>query len=147
MLLKCSCPTTPIQMTTKINQKVSSPLILPMRIHSYPHVETLTRALTHLESYQTPIQSQTISILTRRCTEPLSNARSIPAQYRGARRSVTSPSPFVSTVWRPLGGFFASGGPGERLKEDLGKEWCEVVFEDVVVRYVFLPFYLQFVGN
>ncbi|KAG9087523.1 hypothetical protein FRC06_002496 [Ceratobasidium sp. 370] len=100
--------------------------------------ETLLRALANLGSYEKPISTQVISILTRRCADPLSNARSIPAQYRGARRTVTAPSPFIATIWRPLSAFFADGGPGAKLKGDLGPKWCEVIFEDVVAKYTSL---------
>ncbi|KAG8712025.1 hypothetical protein FRC09_020291 [Ceratobasidium sp. 395] len=100
--------------------------------------ETLIRALANLASYEKPISTQIITILTRRCADPLSNARSIPAQYRGARRTVTAPSPFIASVWRPLSAFFANNGPGARLKEDLGPRWCEVIFEDVVAKYTTL---------
>jgi hypothetical protein len=100
------------------------------------HSDTLFRALSNLASYEKPISVQIITILTRRCADPLSNARSIPAQYRGARRAVTAPSPFVASVWRPLSRFFADGGPGARLKEDFATEWCEAVFEDVVARSI-----------
>ncbi|KAG8696086.1 hypothetical protein FRC08_007377 [Ceratobasidium sp. 394] len=100
--------------------------------------ETLLRALANLGSYEKPISTQVIAILTRRCADPLSNARSIPAQYRGARRTVTAPSPFIASVWRPLSVFFTDGGPGARLRGDLGPKWCEVIFEDVVARYTSL---------
>ncbi|CAE6448860.1 unnamed protein product [Rhizoctonia solani] len=100
--------------------------------------DTLVRSLKSIGSYEKAISSRAIAILTRRCAEPLANAKSIPVQYRGARRSVTEPSPFVTTVWRPLATFFGDHGPGERLKQDFGKEWCSIVFEDVVARYVAL---------
>ncbi|KAG9125297.1 hypothetical protein FRC07_008218, partial [Ceratobasidium sp. 392] len=88
--------------------------------------------------FEKPISTQAITILTRRCADPLSNARSIPAQYRGARRTVTAPSPFIASVWRPLGTFFANNGPGTKLKENLGPKWCETIFEDVVAKYTTL---------
>ncbi|CAE6517893.1 unnamed protein product [Rhizoctonia solani] len=100
--------------------------------------DALMRSLTSIASYEKLISTRAIAILTKRCAEPLANAKSIPVQYRGARRSVTEPSPFVATVWRPLAAFFGTNGPGERLKEDLGKEWCSTIFEDVVARYTAL---------
>ncbi|QRV79502.1 conserved oligomeric Golgi complex subunit 2 [Ceratobasidium sp. AG-Ba] len=100
--------------------------------------DTLRRALSNLESFEKPISAQLIAILTRRCADPLSNARSIPAQYRGAKRTVTAPSPFIASVWRPLSTFFADNGPGARLKEDLALRWCEIIFEDVVSKYTTL---------
>ncbi|KAJ1304471.1 hypothetical protein OPQ81_005618 [Rhizoctonia solani] len=100
--------------------------------------DTLMRSLASIGSYEKVISTRVIAILTKRCAEPLANAKSIPVQYRGARRSVTEPSPFVATVWRPLMTFFGVNGPGERLKEDFGKEWCSVIFEDVVTRYIAL---------
>ncbi|KAG8747151.1 hypothetical protein FRC10_002200 [Ceratobasidium sp. 414] len=115
--------------------------LLPMLPHTCTqslNSETLLRALANLGSYEKPISTQVIAILTRRCADPLSNARSIPAQYRGARRTVTAPSPFIASVWRPLSAFFADGGPGARLKGDLGPKLCEVIFEDVVAKYTSL---------
>ncbi|KAG8688523.1 hypothetical protein FRC11_005294, partial [Ceratobasidium sp. 423] len=100
--------------------------------------DALMRSLTSIGSYEKIISTRTVAILTKRCAEPLANAKSIPVQYRGARRSVTEPSPFVATVWRPLATFFGANGPGERLKEDFGKEWCSTVFEEVVARYTAL---------
>ncbi|KAL5631533.1 hypothetical protein ACGC1H_007151 [Rhizoctonia solani] len=100
--------------------------------------DTLVRSLASIGSYENTISTRAIAILTKRCAEPLANAKSIPVQYRGARRSVTEPSPFVATVWRPLATFFGDNGPGERLKEDLGRKWCSSIFEEVVARYIAL---------
>ncbi|CAE6431299.1 unnamed protein product [Rhizoctonia solani] len=100
--------------------------------------DTLVRSLKNIASYEKVISTRAISILTKRCAEPLANAKSIPVQYRGARRSVTEPSPFVATVWRPLVQFFGENGPGERLRNEFGKEWCSVIFEDVLTRYISL---------
>ncbi|KDN46181.1 hypothetical protein RSAG8_04408, partial [Rhizoctonia solani AG-8 WAC10335] len=100
--------------------------------------DTLARSLASIRSYEKTISTRAIAILTKRCAEPLANAKSIPVQYRGARRSVTEPSSFVATVWRPLATFFGDNGPGERLKADLGREWCSTVFEEVVARYIAL---------
>ncbi|KAF8705949.1 hypothetical protein RHS03_05077, partial [Rhizoctonia solani] len=100
--------------------------------------DALVRSLKNISSYEKTIRTRAIAILTKRCAEPLANAKSIPVQYRGARRSVTEPSPFIATVWRPLATFFGENGPGERLRDDLGKEWCSAIFEDVVARYIAL---------
>ncbi|CAE6539818.1 unnamed protein product [Rhizoctonia solani] len=100
--------------------------------------DTLIRSLASIGSYEKTISARAITILTKRCAEPLANAKSIPVQYRGARRSVTEPSPFVAAVWRPLATFFGNNGPGERLKGDLGREWCSSIFEEVVARYIAL---------
>ncbi|EUC64334.1 COG (oligomeric) complex component, COG2 protein, partial [Rhizoctonia solani AG-3 Rhs1AP] len=100
--------------------------------------DALVRSLASIGSYEKTISTRAIAILTKRCAEPLANAKSIPVQYRGARRSVTEPSPFVATVWRPLAVFFGDNGPGGRLKGELGREWCSSIFEEVVARYIAL---------
>jgi hypothetical protein len=85
------------------------------------------------------LQAKIISILTRRCTEPLKLVRSVASQFRAApaptlSSSSNSPSPsyYVPTVFKPLQTLYSSRPP---LRDTYGPTWSTSIAETVFLNY------------
>lgn len=106
--------------------------------------EVLAAALEHvlsgLGSLQSPLSTQIVSLLSKRCCDALLPVRSIPSQFRAMsnKRSPSEPSHFVPTIFRPIKVFFGIGagdGYGAALKNEYLTAYAAEIFESVSQRY------------
>ncbi|RXK37916.1 hypothetical protein M231_04805 [Tremella mesenterica] len=88
--------------------------------------------LLNLPSYS--LISTLLSILVRRCSEPLKLIRSIASQFRASPSSSTQPTPshFIPTIFKPLQELLNSL---PTLKEKYGCDWSSQVVDTVCTNY------------
>ncbi|KAJ9114193.1 hypothetical protein QFC20_001709 [Naganishia adeliensis] len=83
--------------------------------------------------------TQIQQILIRRCTDPLKLVRSVASQIRAtapaATQKMPEPSHFISSILKPLREYFAAGGLGEGLDEELSRAWIRAIVSEVVASY------------
>ncbi|KAK1230452.1 hypothetical protein PQX77_006462 [Marasmius sp. AFHP31] len=104
--------------------------------------DALRAAADSLGDLVTPISRIIVSILTKRACDALLPVRSIPSQLRAMsnKRPPSEPSPFISTIMRPVKLFFGTTGTGDAvgapLKEEFLVQFATEVFDEVSQKYV-----------
>lgn len=93
--------------------------------------------LTDLEVFTPPtasFEAKIVSILSRRCTEPLKLVRSVASQFRATpnKTAETQPSYFIPTVFRPIHHVLASRSA---IRERYGEAWSTPVADHVFSNY------------
>ncbi|EIN11926.1 COG complex component [Punctularia strigosozonata HHB-11173 SS5] len=99
--------------------------------------ESLRQMLETLTSLIPPMVGQITTTLSKQACDAVAAVKGIPAQVRMSqnRKPPTDPSPFVTTILRPVKAFFAVDGPGEALKDSYLREVTEEVFDHALARY------------
>ncbi|KAJ8076522.1 hypothetical protein PM082_000945 [Marasmius tenuissimus] len=104
--------------------------------------DALRAAADSLGGLVTPISRIIVSTLTKRACDALLPVRSIPSQLRAMsnKRPPSEPSPFISTIMRPVKLFFGTTGTGDAvgapLKEEFLVQFATEVFDEVSQKYV-----------
>jgi hypothetical protein len=82
------------------------------------------------------LATQILSILSRRCAEPLRLIRSVVAQVRTSKKEPSEPSYFVPGILKPLKAYLE--GPASVLDDSLKRQWATDVVADVATRFFLL---------
>ena len=82
------------------------------------------------------LAAQIIIILTRRCSESLSEVPRIRTQYHAMnnKKDPTGPSAFVPLLLRPIKDFFEQPGITDFSQEKDRQDWATQVFDTVATR-------------
>ncbi|CCA68650.1 related to ERG8-phosphomevalonate kinase [Serendipita indica DSM 11827] len=126
-------------------------------IDDLPLEEILRESVSRIEAIVPELNLHILTILTRKCCDPVDYVSRIPGEMRTQNRrrvAVTSPSPFVSEIFRPLRDFFGitgagntvvgGGAPpapsyrgvGQTLLSDVGPKWAAEILGAVSSAYL-----------
>lgn len=96
----------------------------------------INAATSSITSLVPSSSQQVITILIKRCSEPLRLVRSVASQVRASTKRVLSePSYFVSDILKPLKTYIE--GPGKVLEGpdlELRNKWATEIVEDVATK-------------
>ena len=89
---------------------------------------------SHLTVPVDPFADKIISILTRRCTDPLKLVRSVASQFRAtpSRNTELAPSYFISSILKPLQAFLTAH---PSLASKYGSQWSSNIIDSVCSSY------------